>query len=41
MAEREVFVMRPADDPFVVVYVVFEPEGLLATTVRDTYDCPR
>ncbi|MFB6123558.1 MAG: DUF6663 family protein [Haloferacaceae archaeon] len=41
VAEREVFVMRPDDDPFVAVYVVFEAEGLLANTVRDTYDAPR
>lgn len=41
VAEREVFVMRPADDPFVVVYVVFETGSLLANTVRDTYDRPR
>ena len=39
--EREVFVMRPADDPFVVVYIVFAADGMLANTVRDTYDCPR
>ncbi|SDM00756.1 hypothetical protein SAMN04487949_0474 [Halogranum gelatinilyticum] len=39
--QREVFVMRPADDPFVVVYIVFAADGMLANTVRDTYDCPR
>lgn len=39
--EREVFVMRPADDPFVAVYIVFHADGMLANTVRDTYDCPR
>ena len=39
--DREVFVLRPADDPFVVVYIAFEKGGLLADTVRDTYDCPR
>ncbi|MFB6129998.1 MAG: DUF6663 family protein [Salinigranum sp.] len=39
--EREVFVMRPADEPFVLVYVVFRKGGLLADTIRDTYDCPR
>jgi hypothetical protein len=38
---REVFVMRPADEPFVLVYIVFRAEGILAETVRDTYDCPR
>lgn len=36
-AEREVFVLRPADGAFVVVYVAFERDGLLARTVRDTY----
>lgn len=37
----EVFVFRPADEPFVLVYIVFERESLLANTVRDTYGCPR
>ncbi|WP_101295472.1 DUF6663 family protein [Halegenticoccus soli] len=35
--DREVFVMRPADEPFVVVYIAFEKDGLLARTVRETY----
>ncbi len=35
---REVFVLRPADGAFVVVYVVFRRDGLLAETVRDTYE---
>ncbi|WP_313691546.1 DUF6663 family protein [Halorarum halobium] len=35
--EREAFVLRPRDGEFVVVYVAFEPGGLLARTVRDTY----
>jgi hypothetical protein len=39
--DREVFVMRPADEPFVVVYIAFEKGGLLATTIRETYDAPR
>ncbi len=39
--EREVFVLRPADEPFVAVYIALEKEGLLADTVRDTYDRPR
>ncbi|MFB6173709.1 MAG: DUF6663 family protein [Halobacteriales archaeon] len=39
--DREVFVLRPADEPFLVVYIVFEKGGLLADTVRDTYGCPR
>jgi hypothetical protein len=38
---REVFVMRPADEPFVLVYIVFSKDGLLADTVRDTYGSPR
>lgn len=38
---REVFVMRPADEPFVLAYIVLRREGLLADTMRDTYDCPR
>ncbi|MFB6219586.1 MAG: DUF6663 family protein [Halobacteriaceae archaeon] len=37
----EVFVLRPATRPFVVVYIVFEKESVLADTVRDTYGCPR
>lgn len=36
--ERAVFVLRPADYRFVAVYVVFEEDGVLANTVRDTYD---
>ncbi|WP_117594165.1 DUF6663 family protein [Haloprofundus halophilus] len=40
-APRELFVMRPADGQFVVVYIVFEKEGMLANTVRETYDRPR
>lgn len=34
---REVFVLRPPDGAFVVVYIAFERDGLLARTVRDTY----
>ena len=34
---REVFVLRPAAHDFVAVYVVFERDGVLARTVRDTY----
>ncbi|EMA61482.1 DUF6663 family protein [Halorubrum lipolyticum] len=37
-APREVFVLRPAAHDFVAVYVVFDREGVLAQTVRDTYD---
>jgi hypothetical protein len=35
---REVFVLRPAAHKFVAVYVVFDRDGVLAQTVRDTYD---
>lgn len=35
---RAVFVLRPADEPFVAVYIVFSRNGVLARTVRDTYD---
>ncbi len=35
---REVFVLRPAAHAFVAVYVVFEPDGVLARTIQDTYD---
>ena len=35
---REVFVLRPADHPFVIVHVVFDRNGVLARTIRDTYD---
>ncbi|GAB3701533.1 DUF6663 family protein [Halorubrum pallidum] len=34
---REVFVLAPADHRFVAVYVVFDRDGVLAQTVRDTY----
>ncbi|WP_135820408.1 DUF6663 family protein [Halostella litorea] len=37
----EAFVIRPVAEPFVIVYLVVEKGGLLADTVRDTYDCPR
>lgn len=36
-AERAVFVLRPAAHRFVAVYVVFDADGVLARTVRDTY----
>ena len=38
--ERAVFVLNPADEPFVVVYIVFRNDGMLAQTVRDTYGLP-
>lgn len=34
---RAVFVLRPADEPFLVVYIAFRRDGMLARTVRDTY----
>lgn len=39
-SERAVFVLNPADEPFVVVYIVFRKDGILAQTVRDTYGLP-
>ena len=38
---HEVFVMRPVEHDFVVVYLVLRRDSVLADTVRDTYDCPR
>jgi hypothetical protein len=38
---HEVFVMRPVEHDFVVVYLVLHRDSILADTVRDTYDCPR
>ncbi|WP_336021694.1 DUF6663 family protein [Halobellus salinisoli] len=35
---RAVFVLRPIDEPFLVVYVVFRSDGVLAETIRSTYD---
>ena len=37
---RAVFVLRPADEPFLVVYVVFRRDGVLAETLRSTYGTP-
>ena len=34
---RAVFVLRPADEPFLVVYVTFRRDGMLAETMRTTY----
>ncbi|MFC7097972.1 DUF6663 family protein [Halobaculum marinum] len=34
---REVFVLRPAEGGYVVVYIAFRADGVLARTVRDTY----
>lgn len=36
-APREVFLLRPAAGGYVIVYVAFERDGILARTVRDTY----
>jgi hypothetical protein len=38
---HEVFVFRPIEHDFVVVYLVLHRDSILADTVRDTYDCPR
>jgi len=37
----EVFVIRPAGEPFVVVYLAIDRSGLLADTVREEFDLPR
>jgi hypothetical protein len=39
--DREVFVMDPAGEPFVLAYIVLRKGGILADTIRDTYHCPR
>lgn len=39
--EREVFVMRPREGSFVIVYLTLRKGSMLADTVRDTYGCPR
>lgn len=31
-------VIRPADEPFVLVCLALDPDGLLAETIRDTYE---
>jgi len=38
---HEVFVIRPVEEPFVVVYLAIETGGVLADTVREEFDCPR
>jgi len=38
--ERAIFVMNPADEEFVLIYIVFKRDGMLAQTVRDTYGLP-
>lgn len=39
--DHEIFVMRPVEHDYVVVYLVERRDSLLADTVRDTYDCQR
>jgi len=34
---HEVFVIRPDDEPFVVVYLALDRDGLLADTIRDEF----
>ncbi|WP_280537813.1 DUF6663 family protein [Halopenitus sp. POP-27] len=36
--DRAVFLLRPTADPYVAVLVAFDDDGILARTVRDTYD---
>lgn len=36
--DRAIFVLRPTDEPFLVVYIAFTQDGLLDRTMRDTYD---
>ncbi len=38
--DRAVFVMNPVDEEFVLIYIVFSKDGMLAQTVRDTYGLP-
>ncbi|MFW6320680.1 MAG: DUF6663 family protein [Halohasta sp.] len=38
--DRAVFVMNPVDEEFVLIYIVFRKDGMLAETVRDTYGLP-
>jgi hypothetical protein len=40
-APRELFVLEPAAEPFVVVTITLAKAGQFADTVRETYDCPR
>lgn len=39
--DHEIFVFRPVEHEYVIVYLVRRRDTLLADTVRDTYDCPR
>ncbi|SIR10774.1 hypothetical protein SAMN05421858_1449 [Haladaptatus litoreus] len=38
---REVFVLRPESETFVIVTIALEKGGQFADTLRETYDCPR
>lgn len=40
-ADHEIFVFRPVEHDYILVYLVRRRDSLLADTVRDTYDCPR
>lgn len=33
----EIFVLDPVEEPFVVIYLVPDPDSMLANTVKDTY----
>jgi hypothetical protein len=37
----EVFVIRPVDARFIIVFLTIEPDSLLPNTIRDEYDRPR
>lgn len=37
----ELFVLRPVTHSFILVYIVFGKESILADTIRDSYECPR
>lgn len=37
----EVFVIRPVDARFIIVFLTVDPGGLLPNTIRDEYDLPR
>jgi hypothetical protein len=34
----QVFGIDPREEPFVLIYIVLEPDGMLSQTVRDTYE---
>ncbi|WP_266077332.1 DUF6663 family protein [Haladaptatus caseinilyticus] len=39
--DRDVFVLRPANEEFVIVTIALQKGGQLAETLRETYNCPR